>query len=366
MKLKIAENVKELRKANSLTQEQLAEALGVTTGAVYKWEAGLSVPEIKLIMEMADVFEVSVDALLGYRQQGNNVEMRVQRIRQCVLEKDFAEAVLEAEKALKKYPNHFEIVYCGALAYSLKYSEDKEENAFIRSNQLFQNAISLLYQNTDPRINETIILGYIAGNYLSAGDTEAGIEILKQNNICNINSDVIGYEYAVTLKEPAKAKEYLLRSFMDVMNRCIRTMAGMAFMYEQTNDKNCMAAVQWMLDYLDSLKKDPSEITFTDKLKAIMMAQRAVWKVTDGDEDAAKEDVKKAFLLAKRFDANPVYNVHGIKFLDEMETETISYDGIGKTAMEAVENFAFRGKELSDEQKCVKGMWESLKYEEEK
>lgn len=54
MKIRIAENIKKLRKEHLLTQEQMVEALGVTVGAVYKWEAGLSMPEIKLIMEIAD------------------------------------------------------------------------------------------------------------------------------------------------------------------------------------------------------------------------------------------------------------------------------------------------------------------------
>ena len=40
MKLKIAENIRMLRREHALTQEQLAEVLGVTVGAVYKWEAG--------------------------------------------------------------------------------------------------------------------------------------------------------------------------------------------------------------------------------------------------------------------------------------------------------------------------------------
>lgn len=42
MKMKLAENIRALRKERSLTQEQLAEVLRVTTGAVYKWEAGVS------------------------------------------------------------------------------------------------------------------------------------------------------------------------------------------------------------------------------------------------------------------------------------------------------------------------------------
>ena len=106
MKIKIAENIKALRKQHSFTQEQLAEALGVTVGAVYKWESGQSVPEVKLIMELADLFEISVDTLLGYDRQNENIINRIERIKQYVLEKDFDEAVLEAEKALKQVYKH--------------------------------------------------------------------------------------------------------------------------------------------------------------------------------------------------------------------------------------------------------------------
>ena len=40
MEIKLADNIKRFRKEQSFTQEQLAEILGVTVGAVYKWEAG--------------------------------------------------------------------------------------------------------------------------------------------------------------------------------------------------------------------------------------------------------------------------------------------------------------------------------------
>ena len=54
MKMMLAENIRAFRKERSLTQEQLAEALGVTSGAVYKWEAKLSIPELELFIQMAD------------------------------------------------------------------------------------------------------------------------------------------------------------------------------------------------------------------------------------------------------------------------------------------------------------------------
>ena len=43
MKMMLAENIRAFRRERSLTQEQLSEALGVTAGAVYKWEAKLSI-----------------------------------------------------------------------------------------------------------------------------------------------------------------------------------------------------------------------------------------------------------------------------------------------------------------------------------
>ena len=49
MKLKLHENIKAFRRERGLTQEKLAEALGVTVGAVSKWENGNNTPDIIII-----------------------------------------------------------------------------------------------------------------------------------------------------------------------------------------------------------------------------------------------------------------------------------------------------------------------------
>ena len=361
MKIRISENIRNLRKGNSLTQEQMAEALGVTVGAVYKWEAGLSMPEIKLIMEIADLFEVSVDMLLGYEQQNGSIEKRIQRIKQCIVDKDFEEGILELEKALKKYPNNFDVVYAGAMMYMFKFSEDKCEDAMIKSNQLFEKAISLLYQQTDKCINEATILNHMASNYLAAGKIEQGLEILKQNNMCNINSSLIGYIYAVQLKKPKEAQSYLISSMSEIINQVIRTASGVAFMYAEKKDEKCISAALWLADFFDSLKEENSRVIFLDKLKAILLAQCAVWEAAFGDEERSGKYIKNAYALAKQFDESPVYTMKGVKFFKGMEKEGVSFDGIGKTATEAVENFVFGEKINSGAQKKVKEQWEELK-----
>lgn len=56
-----------LRKLRGLTQEDLAQKLGVTNQSVSKWESGACCPDIQLLPEIATCFGVSVDELLGYQ-----------------------------------------------------------------------------------------------------------------------------------------------------------------------------------------------------------------------------------------------------------------------------------------------------------
>lgn len=88
MQLRIGTKIRELRKRDGRTQDQLAEALGVTAQAVSRWESHGSYPDMEIIPAIANYFHVSIDELFGYHDD------REEKIRSIL---DHATAVLTKE-----------------------------------------------------------------------------------------------------------------------------------------------------------------------------------------------------------------------------------------------------------------------------
>ena len=61
----LSEKLYELRKKRALSQEQLAEQLGVSRQAISKWESGKAVPETDTLISISKYFDVSLDYCLG-------------------------------------------------------------------------------------------------------------------------------------------------------------------------------------------------------------------------------------------------------------------------------------------------------------
>ena len=61
----LSENLKKYRLLKNLTQEEVAEYLGITSQSVSKWERGESYPDITFLPALANIFETSIDLLIG-------------------------------------------------------------------------------------------------------------------------------------------------------------------------------------------------------------------------------------------------------------------------------------------------------------
>lgn len=72
----VAHNIAELRKASNMTQLELAEKLNYSDKAVSKWEHGDSIPDVTVLLEIADLFGVTLDFLVRSAHTPDEIKKR--------------------------------------------------------------------------------------------------------------------------------------------------------------------------------------------------------------------------------------------------------------------------------------------------
>lgn len=134
--MKINEIIKLKRKELNLTQEQVAEYLGVTTPAVNKWEKGNSYPDITLLPPLARLLRVDLNTLLSFNDELNDYEIGkfTNDLATIVETKGYDCAFKIAMDKIYDYPNCYKLIYSvssflqGALSLYCVDDKDKYEN----------------------------------------------------------------------------------------------------------------------------------------------------------------------------------------------------------------------------------------------
>lgn len=86
---KIGLFLKELRKEKQLTQEQLAERFGVTNRSVSRWETGSNMPDLSILVELADFYDVDIRDIIDGERKGEDMNKEEKERLQLVA--DYAE-----------------------------------------------------------------------------------------------------------------------------------------------------------------------------------------------------------------------------------------------------------------------------------
>ena len=356
MEIRLAGNIRSFRRARSLTQEQLSEVLGVTTGAVHKWEAGLSVPDIQLIVQMADFFDTSVDVLLGYAMQDNRLDAAVKRLRELRRQKDRA-GLAEAEKALKKFPHSFDIVYESAVLYRVFGFERGDRDLSRRALELLEKSLPLLPQNTNPELSEQTLYGKMAETYLALGETDKAVELWKKHNAGGLYNHEIGHTLAVR-ERTEEAVPFLSESMARIVAELCDTVIGYTNVFINRGDHaSAQAILQWGLGIFAGLRK-ADKPNFLDKVSCGFLAALACSQLQSGDPEAARQSLRRAKALAAFFDKAPSYDESDILFITRIEGAS-AHDDIGATATDAVANII---DELNQE--ALTALWKEVITEE--
>ena len=168
--MNIGNKIRELRKQRGITQEQLAESIGISFQDVSKWKNNIALPDITLVPVLASYFGVSMDELFDFNLK--EIEHAVRIITEKAYqyrESNPAESRRILEEGLKKYPEND--ILLNNLLYVLDYSVRPDETIAIASK---------LIEKTNQNDVKYDALRFLAYAYKAKGDLESAEAAIEQ------------------------------------------------------------------------------------------------------------------------------------------------------------------------------------------
>lgn len=203
-KFMVSMRIRELRKQAKLSQEMMAEKIGVSRQAITKWETGLGVPDIENLVAIADLFKLSLDELMG------------RDIEHETLAKDYLyESVTEYDIDGKK---DFDISFMGANKLKLYAYEGEKVKVILLSDTIsdIQNELKTKIDDIKRKIdidikrvgnlsetvakNELTIKILIPQLYMGEVDLNGNTNILELKNLELDNIEFGGKSKEITLE----------------------------------------------------------------------------------------------------------------------------------------------------------------------
>ena len=300
--MELGNNIKELRKQKGLRQEQLAEAMGVSAASVSKWETNQSYPELTLLAELADFFEVSIDTLVGHNLNADRMETLIAQMVKAEDEHEEVTAASLCEKILRNYPNNARAVEaCAGCYYKLFIHTDKK---VYMEHCIDQTKRMMNMKHGEPEKDRLERIHYLANQYGLIHQWDTAKEYYEQSNVSGINKASIAEcmlqqgktEDAVTI-----ASDALVESVFHDFQTVNILAEGWIVLGQQ--EKAC-SVLEWMYGVMDSMHYNPTTmLLLLVKLASLYKEQEQTEKAKAAFRLAA-EQVKKNSKQEIRADAD--------------------------------------------------------------
>lgn len=226
--MSIGTTIKRLRREKDITQEQLAEYLGITSRAVSQWECDRTAPDISQIPALCHIFDVSSDTLLGIDIEKNDEAIRnyIDKANDYAIQGEFESGLEILREANRKFPKSYAIMQLLAedivIVNRRKCSEDYDE--------VFDLCRRILAECTDSVIRKEAIQT-LASAYGYAGKREEMLKLTEEMpNVYFTREDFMRYRW----KGDADFEKF--QGYMDFLIGRVVEMLGIAA--QQRHDNN--------------------------------------------------------------------------------------------------------------------------------
>jgi len=179
--MQINEQIKKYRKEAGLTQEQIANYLGVSTPAVNKWEKGTTFPDVTLLPALARLLKIDLDTLFAFHEALTDVEVEAFSRELAMLSQDCPDKAFEmAAQKIQEYPQSDRLLISAAnilnasLVLTPMEAEKKQGYEALVMQWLEQAA-----ESSNEEIKNTAV-SILLGKVMEAGEYDRASALLEQ------------------------------------------------------------------------------------------------------------------------------------------------------------------------------------------
>ena len=242
--MKINQIIREKRKELSLTQEQIADFLGVSTPAVNKWEKGSTYPDITLLPALARLLKIDLNTLMSFNDDLTDIEIEnfVNEVNKTVQEQGYDTAFQKAINKIHEYPTCEKLIYSvilylegGLTLFNVSEIEQYREKYEIFYKRLATSEI--------PEIRDTAISMLIsyARNREDFSKAEELINLLPFSTIDKEEHLAILYQRQERYQDAEKIWEHRVLKGVTDIQTALANMFEIALLEKRENDANFFA-----------------------------------------------------------------------------------------------------------------------------
>ena len=288
----IGKRIRELRKKNDLTQEKLADYLGVSYQAVSKWETGISSPDLSLIGPLTKLLHVSADELLGLTAPEND-ERKAYFDAECFehWKKDDYNADYEiALQAVAEYPGDFRYLeWLASTEYYTSFDLYSDRSAFLERMETCIRHNLMVYENCpDEKLRNsalwTVILAY---KYTDRLDEARKYAELYPENYSTTRDDAL--ELCLTGDELLRHRQEMIMNALGQMERALRNISD----FGDRRDPRVRAAVHAQNAIYDAIIPDGNYLGCSFSVRSIHWKLAEI-AMADGDYDTAVRELAES------------------------------------------------------------------------
>lgn len=318
-KLNLSDNIIRLRHEKKLTQEELADFMGVTKASVSKWEKGINTPDLLLLPRLAAYFDVTVDELIGYEAQLSGEQIRRQY---AELSKDFAALpfadVLEKVRALAHkyyacYPFLLQLSILYLNHYMLAETEEERRSLLLEAvgwcDRILENC-------SDVGVcSDAVVLK--AGLQLQLGKAAEAIEALEPSadpsRLAGQNGNLLVQAYQLA-GDTKKARSYAqVRQYLDLMN--LIGDAILALSLKENDENQCEETIRRITGVMELYHLE----TLHPNVAAQFQYQSALFFALNGREEEALAALHRFEKCVDSLLRTEQIELHGDEYFDQLD-----------------------------------------------